>query len=146
MKISISKDDLGQDRTPAPAGTYRSTITKVSAQASAEKKTPMLKIEHTLRTQGPDSEVNTVGKKVIDFILLTPEAIWKANLYVNACTGKDIETGDWTVEELEAFISNSILNKDCTLDLSIDSFTDPKQPEKGVQSRNKISKIHAMQM
>ncbi|MGW8177342.1 MAG: DUF669 domain-containing protein [bacterium] len=107
---------------PIPPGAYRATITDTKYQTS-QNQNPMLRLELTLRSQGPIAEVNTVGRKVFDRIMLMEEAMWRLNLPFKAVTGQDLPKGqEFSVEELCNFIRSHVLNKDVVVNTDLEEY------------------------
>lgn len=107
---------------PVPPAAYRAKIVG-GKYVTSSNGNPMLKAEVMLLSQGPVAEIKTVGRKLIDQIVITEETLWRLNLVFKACTGADLPAGkDFSVEELINFVMSNILNKECVVATDNESY------------------------
>ena len=107
---------------PIPPAAYRAKITG-GKYATSSNGNPMLKVEVTLLSQGPIAEIKTVGRKLVDMIVIQEDTLWRLNLPFKACTGADLPAGkDFSVEELCNFVTSNILNKEVVITTSNETY------------------------
>ena len=109
MKIVVPESLSIPDVPPA---VYKATVTGLTRGVSQGKNTPQFKVELTLRSQGPDAKVKTIGRKFADFMALTAESLWRLDQLSQACGSGPLPKGEYSEEELEAKFHTLIFNKD----------------------------------
>ncbi len=123
MKIRIDGSVLSKR-----LGVYRATITGRRIGTSRRGQNPVMSIEFTLNSQGPNPESRTVGKCVYDNITFTEDSIWKANTLYSAVTGRDIPEGDYTPDELFALLWNVCQGKEVIITVADETYEGITRP------------------
>jgi hypothetical protein len=97
---------------PIPPAAYRAKITAGKYKTSSNGN-PMLCLDVVLMSQGPVAEIKTVGRKLVDQIVIQEDTLWRLNLPFKACTGSDLPAGkEFSVEELCNFVTSNVVNKE----------------------------------
>jgi hypothetical protein len=105
-----------------PPGAYKARISGYKYKTSNQGN-PMMQLELTLLSQGPNAEVKTINRKVVDMIPITEETIWRANMVFKACTGTDLVAGtEYTVEDLINYIAGNIMNKEVVINVDVEQY------------------------
>lgn len=116
MKIVIPKE---LSLPSIPPGVYRATFTGHKYRTTSTEK-PALQLELTLKTQGPNPDVKTVGRKIFDLITLSEDTMWRLNMPFKAVTGVDLPAGtEFSVEELIAFVTGSLMGQDVVINTDL---------------------------
>ena len=118
MKIHVPKD---LSLPVVPPAVYKASVTGYKVKTSQEGNLYIL-WEFTLLSQGPTAEVNTVGRKVFDQTTFTEDSLWRLHQLMEATTGKGLKEGDYEVDELVAYATSHILNKDVVINVVTDVY------------------------
>jgi len=129
MRVVVPKD-LGTQ--PIPAGVYRA-IYKKHTLSMSQQNNPVMWTTFTVLSQGPSSEVNTVGRVVTSNLTFTEDSMWRANQLYRAVTGRDLEPGEYNAEELAEMIANAARTKEVVIVVDVDEYQGTK--------RNRITEI-----
>jgi hypothetical protein len=105
-----------------PPGAYKARISGYKYKTSNQGN-PMMQLELTLLSQGPNAEVKTINRKVVDMIPITEETIWRANMVFKACTGADLVAGtEYSVEEFINYLAGNVVNKEVVINLDVEQY------------------------
>ena len=98
-----------------PPGIYKSRITgHKTTQAKSSGNTQLL-LEHTILTQGPSADVQTVGRKLTDFIPILESTLFRLNRPYEAVTGGNIPAKDYSEEELINTVVGAVNNQEVVI-------------------------------
>ena len=113
MEINVPnrKELIG---SPVPGGTYHCKVTSMKPAMSSNNN-PMIEVELTIQSQGPDPEVKTQGRKLFDRPVIMEKSLWRHNKMTEACSGQSLPEGAATVESLTQFTIEACLNKDVNI-------------------------------
>ena len=130
MKIRTSPALLGRT---FPGGIYKAVISGRKVTTSKEAGNPLMQIEFTITSPGPDPKVETIGRKLWDNLTFTEQSIWKSNFLHVAVTGQDIPDKEFSSDEFFAYMWNVVQNKPVLLEVVEGSYNG--------QARMEISKV-----
>lgn len=135
MKIHISGDNLSKGLPVGNGGLYRATITgrKVSTASTGN---PRMSLEFTIQSQGPNPNVNTIGKTVYGNYIFTEDSLWIANILYSVVTGSNIPEADYTPDEFFNLLWNVAQNKSVMIEVTDKEY-------QGV-TRSNITKVMAI--
>lgn len=145
MKITVP-EKFGID--PVAAGVYKALVSKtevVTTEAKPGKASkPMIKVEYTLQSQGPNPQEKTIGRKVFDNLVISEETLWRVDIAVRAATGAGIPKGDYEIDELVMKLTSLIENKEVMLRLDVEPAKDKSGQVVAGQFRNVIKETKAV--
>lgn len=118
MKVFIP-EDLGLK--PIPPGIYKVTATGFEVRTSQQGNI-YLRVTFTVLSQGPDPDINTVGRKFSDNFTFTEESIWKLAQLFEAATKTKIPSKEWELDELLAFIQEHVSGKEFLANLATETY------------------------
>jgi len=105
-----------------PGGMYSANASGFRVKVSLEGNAYIL-WEFTLLSQGPSTEVNTVGRKVFDQTTLTEKSLWRLDSLLKATGNEGLTAGqEFTVDELVAYSTARILNKNLIILITIEPY------------------------
>lgn len=99
---------------PVPEGIYSALLESVKTSVTTNGN-PFISITFVLQSQGPGEE-KTIGRKVFDNVVVTPQTLWKVNQLYFSFTKQDLPEGDYSVEELVSLVTSALHpNQNCNI-------------------------------
>lgn len=118
---------------PISPGIYRaSSQAKVSKTPKGD---PMIVVEFTITSQGPNPSEKTIGRKVYENLPVMEKTLWKIAATVKALTGQDLPEGDVNLEEFCLMLTSALSNRDAMLKIDVENYEGKKN--------NKVKEIIA---
>jgi hypothetical protein len=117
MFINITPETL-QGPAPVPAAIYRALVSGATVKTS-QNGNPMISVELTIQSQGPDESVKTIGRKVFDNWTLIESCLGMINSKFKALTGQDFEQRQYSIDEFANMITSRIQNKECLIQVTV---------------------------
>lgn len=112
MKIIVPEQISLPD---VPNGMYSANASGYRVKTSNEGN-PYILWEFTLLSQGPSSEVSTIGRKVFDQTTLTEKSLWRLDSLLQATGNPGLNPGEeFEIDELIAYATARILNKNLVI-------------------------------
>ena len=129
MKIHIDGQTLSKRLPAGNAGLYKATITGRKIATAKSSGNPKMQIELTLNSEGPNTDVKTIGKCVYDNITFTEDSIWRANLLYSAVTGgQDIPRADYTADEFFNLLWSVCQNRQLIIEVTDEVYEGVARP------------------
>lgn len=139
MNINVTKEAL-QGPPAIPSAIYKGVISGSNTRQSKNDNT-VLNLEVTIASQGPDPEVNTVGRKVFISMTMTEKAIGIVARDYKGITGQDMPLGNFTVDELIGRITSDCMNKEVLV--QVETKPHPNDPDRMVSNVAKVDQAEA---
>lgn len=76
---------------PVSAGVYKAVVgTPMSLKKTRDTNKDMMVAELVITTQGPNTGETTIGRKLFENLVVSPETMWVLDGFLKACTGQGL--------------------------------------------------------
>ena len=97
MIVIPTKDELSPK--PISAGVYKANVSEFKFDKTKTGK-DMITATLTVTSQGPNANEKTQGRKLFERLVISPETMWRVDIFLNACTGQGLLTHFSSGEEI----------------------------------------------
>lgn len=87
MIVIPGKDELSPK--PISAGVYKAAVSEFRLDKTKTNK-DMITATLTVTTPGPNANEKTVGRKLSERLVISPETMWRVDNFLKACTGQGL--------------------------------------------------------
>ncbi len=120
MRVVVPPKDEMRPKPVTPAQ-YRFLYMKHTFTMASTGK-PMLYITYEIKSNGPNPDEVTIGRKFTEGYVMQEEMMWKLNGIHVAATGEDIPSQECDIEELINYVIGRVRNVEMSGQLIIDNY------------------------
>lgn len=143
MIVIPTKDEL----TPKPfsAGVYKGVVSNTKLEKTKTGK-DMIVLEITVNSQGPNTNEKTIGRKLFENVVISPETMWRVDIVLKACTGQGLlahfsEGDNVGIDPFYMKVSGLCQGREVVIVVGVEKITDG---DKAGEDRNVIKELRAV--